>query len=1046
MIKSYTQQIFAPFTRKFLVFAALIFSLATSSFGQTASLENKTAFPGASTSVNLGVTNFTNVNAITFNLRYNPAVLSFVSLSNATPQLIGGSLSASAQDSTIHIVWYSPTASTVNGVLCQLNFVYNGTSSVLGFLPSSMVTQGSNTNLLVGYSNGSVGPAPCLPADPHAMLGSASGVAGSPMTIPLDYANFPSAGAITQVIHYDPSKLNFISGTKGGALSSATVTGGNGIVNIFWTNASGANINTTGTTFIHLNFMCVMPGSSQVSFAPGCVITTPAAANINVCYSGGTISQTPTTQTAVLGSLTGVVQGANIQIPLDLNIATPVSSFTLYLTFNSPLIAYTGIEHTDPLSSLVTTNVTATSMTLVYTNPAAPAIAPGTFLKLKFKYNGIGTGYVNFTGGCQFTDNSFPLPQPINVAYTNATVAPGTYPPNATATIGSIPGVVGSFVDVPVSIDGTGANPLGAATMYIGYDQAKLSFVSPIGNTYNATVNSGGGQISIAWANPAGSNLTGTFIYLRFQYYGGAGSGCSSDVYFKNDNLTQQPCELANSVGTFVPANWVNGGVNLAPAPAVINGPANPISFSVVNYTTDGGMSNYNWSVTGGSIASGAGSSSIFITWGSAGAGSVAVSYTTSGGCNMSNSKPVTIVNGSPTTDIAGYVAYDNEALQGLNGVNITLFNSLGIQVGLPVTTITNAGHGFYQFIGVPQDDYTMSVTLGAPWAGIAGVTALDALLVELHTAGVLNPLLTGLRFASGNVNGISMINATDALLIKQRIIGDITSFPAGDWVFDNGIIHAFPGPLTSYDFKGLCTGDVNGSYNPVVGAKNALMVNVLADGINPVMVNKSFTYEIKAAVPVSLGAMTLFLGFDQDLVEVEKINTSVDGLAYSIKNGKISIAWSSLDSRQIAVDGAVISLQVKLLRGVSEPSQIFTLLPGSEFVSPETDILHGFDLKMASVITNGGNLSISNYPNPFHNSTSIVYSLPADGQVRIVMTNIVGKQVCTLAEGFQKAGTQTISLEPASINLAPGIYFCKIEVATGTDNLLKTIKLIYVK
>ncbi len=1043
MTKTYTQLIAGPMMRKVMIFIAFMTAISITSFGQTASLENKTAFPGTATSVNLNVTDLINVNAITFDIRYNPNVLSFVSVGNITPQLLGGTLIASAQDSTIHLVWYSPTASTVNGVLCKLNFVYNGTSSTLGFLPSSVVTQGTSANLLLGYTNGSVSPAPCDPANPISILGNSAGVAGSPITIPLHFAFFPTAGAVTQVIHYDASKLTFISGTKSGNLAGAIITGGNGVINVAWSNTAGADINTTASTWIKLNFMCVLPGASVVSFAPGCIISTPSASNINVCYNNGMISQTPTTQTAMLGSLVGVVQGDNIKIPLDLNITAPVSAFTLYINFNSPLVAFTGIENVDPLSSMVMTSVNGSTMTLVYTNPGMDIIAPGTFLKLKFKYNGIGTGYVNFTGACSFTDNLF---QSINVAYTNATVAAGTYPPIATATIGSVPATVGSFVDIPLSIDGGTANPLGAATMFIGYDQAKLSFVSVVGNTYNATVNSSGGQISIAWADPAGVSLAGTILSLRFQYQGGAGSGCSSVVYFKNDNATMQPCEMAKNTGVFVPANWINGGVNLSTAPVAINGPANPNANTAVNYSTDAGMINYNWTATGGTITSGNGTPNVLITWGNAGPGFIMLSYTTPGGCNLSNSRNLIIVSGSPTTDLQGYVTYDNLPNEGMNGVNITLYNSVGVQVGLPVSTISNAGHGYYQFAGVPQDEYTMSVSLGAPWAGIAGVSALDALIVELQTAGVLNPPLTGLRLSAGNVNSISGVNATDALLIKKRIIGEITSFPAGDWVFNNSIIQAFPAPVTTYNFKGLCTGDVNGSYNPVVGVKYASLFNVSEDEIMPVQVNTTFTYDLKSAASASLGAMTLFLGYNQEFVEISKVNTSLAGLEYSIKNGKISIAWSNTDSKQLESDDAVLSLQVRVKKEAAEPVQLFNVLSGTEFASAGAQVLPNFNLKMAKIVTNSNSFSMSNYPNPFRNTANVVYSMPADGHVRLVLTNMLGEQIATLVDGAQEAGTHSIVINPADFNLSAGIYLCQIVVETSTDKMIKTSKLIYNK
>ena len=52
-------------------------------------------------------------------------------------------------------------------------------------------------------------------------------------------------------------------------------------------------------------------------------------------------------------------------------------------------------------------------------------------------------------------------------------------------------------------------------------------------------------------------------------------------------------------------------------------------------YTTESGMSNYAWTVSGGSVTSGGGSTdnSVTITWGPAGTGTVSVTYTNSNGC-----------------------------------------------------------------------------------------------------------------------------------------------------------------------------------------------------------------------------------------------------------------------------------------------------------------------------------------------------------------------------------------------------------------------------
>ena len=76
--------------RKFTLFLFLTLFFGTVSFGQTASLETKTAFPNTNITVALNVGAFTNVNSITFNIRYNPAVLSYAGISNSIAGVTSG--------------------------------------------------------------------------------------------------------------------------------------------------------------------------------------------------------------------------------------------------------------------------------------------------------------------------------------------------------------------------------------------------------------------------------------------------------------------------------------------------------------------------------------------------------------------------------------------------------------------------------------------------------------------------------------------------------------------------------------------------------------------------------------------------------------------------------------------------------------------------------------------------------------------------------------------------------------------------------------------
>jgi len=78
------------------------------------------------------------------------------------------------------------------------------------------------------------------------------------------------------------------------------------------------------------------------------------------------------------------------------------------------------------------------------------------------------------------------------------------------------------------------------------------------------------------------------------------------------------------------------------------------------------------------------------------------------------------------------------------------------------------------------------------------------------------------------------------------------------------------------------------------------------------------------------------------------------------------------------------------------------------------------------------------NYPNPFNPSTNIKYSIPADGIVTLKVYDILGKEVSTLVNEFQQAGTFDVIFEGS--NLASGVYY--YQLTTGELNATKKLML----
>ncbi|MFH1213780.1 MAG: FlgD immunoglobulin-like domain containing protein, partial [Candidatus Neomarinimicrobiota bacterium] len=85
------------------------------------------------------------------------------------------------------------------------------------------------------------------------------------------------------------------------------------------------------------------------------------------------------------------------------------------------------------------------------------------------------------------------------------------------------------------------------------------------------------------------------------------------------------------------------------------------------------------------------------------------------------------------------------------------------------------------------------------------------------------------------------------------------------------------------------------------------------------------------------------------------------------------------------------------------------------------------------------------NYPNPFNPTTSIRYSLPKESNVKIIIYDIVGKEIRTLVNQNQSAGYQSIIWDGKDNNghtVSTGIYLCRMV----TDEFRKVQKMTFLK
>ena len=80
------------------------------------------------------------------------------------------------------------------------------------------------------------------------------------------------------------------------------------------------------------------------------------------------------------------------------------------------------------------------------------------------------------------------------------------------------------------------------------------------------------------------------------------------------------------------------------------------------------------------------------------------------------------------------------------------------------------------------------------------------------------------------------------------------------------------------------------------------------------------------------------------------------------------------------------------------------------------------------------------NYPNPFNPVTKIYYDLPEQGFVKLTVYDFLGREVKSLINEEQSAGSYNVNFD--GNGLASGVYYYSLE----SGNFKKTLKMLLIK
>jgi len=132
-----------------------------------------------------------------------------------------------------------------------------------------------------------------------------------------------------------------------------------------------------------------------------------------------------------------------------------------------------------------------------------------------------------------------------------------------------------------------------------------------------------------------------------------------------------------------------------------------------------------------------------------------------------------------------------------------------------------------------------------------------------------------------------------------------------------------------------------------------------------------------------------------------------------------------------------------------SQPTDGEWILTITDTAGGDTGILKAWCLEITYLCPVGGMKTVEipnhyalkqNYPNPFNPSTTIEYALPKAGNVKLVVYDIMGREVATLVDEFKQAGIYNVQFDASG--LSSGVYFYRIE----TKDFNQTKKMLIIK
>lgn len=356
---------------------------------------------------------------------------------------------------------------------------------------------------------------------------------------------------------------------------------------------------------------------------------------------------------------------------------------------------------------------------------------------------------------------------------------------------------------------------------------------------------------------------------------------------------------------------------------------------------------------------------------------------------------------------------------------------------GMPKVFTDETGHYTIPDM-IPDGDYMMQPIKDD--GILEGVSTLDLIMIQRHILGS-QKIQSAYRMIAADINNDNRISAADLVELRKVILGtndkfkNNTSWKTIDSRFtfadpNNPFNNAYPlyyefvQPKGQYiaDFVGVKIGDVNNSYVATTSSNKSSDATITASN-DFLAQNENANIEFRVT--------------DIETIDGAQLEFNIDGL----KNVHVSSDVLSDNQFDYHVDGNKLYLTITPdveLRNLDDALfsiNGITLKNGfvSEMISFSKDRLNNevyHDLKPVSLrqnwIENSEFAVNQNNPNPWNEKTVINYSIPRDGQVKIILSDIKGSRILNQNVHAYK-GMNSFNLSSEVIGNDTGVFFYEI-------------------